>query len=64
MWDSKPGRRPPGHEPGHLVIAAILLVTLLCLLIAGAVADPRPMRGPRPGGQASASPPPGSAGAS
>jgi hypothetical protein len=63
MWDSKPGRLPPGYEPGHLVIAAILLVTLVCLLIAGAMADPRPAGGPGPDGQLSDSPP-GSAEAS
>ena len=57
MWDSKPGHRPPGYEPGHLVIAAILLVTLVCLLVAGAMVDPRPARDPRPDGQLSESPP-------
>ena len=57
MWDSKPKFRPPGYQAGHLVIAAILLVTLVCLLVAGALADPRPGRNPRPGGQSSTSPP-------
>ena len=57
MWESKPGLRPPGYQAAHLVIAAILLVTLVCLLVAGALADPRPGRNLRPDGQSSTSPP-------